>query len=76
MKSVTLLTRECDGTRRVLRYEWLEPARRAARESDGVEKDLGPRVALADSGNPGLNDATPLVSLVWRAMREKSLLSD
>jgi len=43
-------------------------ARRAARESGGLN-GLKPRVALADSGNPGLDYSTPLGSSACRVKR-------
>ena len=46
-------------------------ARRAARESDGLNGHP-PGVALSESGNPGLRSATPLVWLLWRAARDVS----
>src|SRR3569833_1390301 len=46
--------------------------RRATRESDGLN-GVVPKVALADSGNLGLNESTPLVLSLCRATRGTGL---
>ena len=38
--------------------------------------DLKPRVALADSGNPGLSSSTPLVSSICALRAEEDFGSD